>query len=483
MGNSVLKYKDVFVSLLGERYVLSESEQLEGYAQDETRDLGYLPELVLKPKNSAEISQVLTVCHREGLTVTPRGGGSGVSGGAQPVEGGIVLCMERLNSICDINQSNMTVTVETGVITQEVNEQLMQYGLWLPPDPGSAAFCQIGGNLSEMAAGPKSVKYGAFKDYVLNLQVVLPDGRITWTGANVRKLACGYNLTQLMLGSEGTLGIITRVVFKVVPLPKEEILVRLAFSSLQNACDMICKVFEAGLTPSELEFIDRDSIDAVSAAKKEASNAIDANSKSASEVVKEVSDNTEVLLWIGFDGANRGLLLEDAETAADLAQAYGVLEVLVAQEPAQKRRLWEYRHLIGKTIMEATIFRDIDLSFPRSALRDIVVGTKQVGEKYGLRTVCFGHCGDGNIHIQLLRDELEDAKWDELSTLAVTELYELTTAHGGAISGEHGIGCVATLGMSLMFSEVQLELMQGIKTLFDPKNILNPGKIIPDLSR
>ena len=483
MGSHVLKYKDVFLDLLGEKYVLSDFEQLEGYAKDETRDLGYLPELVLKPKNSTEISAILSVCHREGLTVTPRGGGSGVSGGAQPVEGGIVLCMERLNSICDVDQSNMTVTVETGVITQKVNEQLMEYGLWLPPDPGSAAFCQIGGNLSEMAAGPKSVKYGAFKDYVLNLQVVLPDGRITWTGANVRKLACGYNLTQLMLGSEGTLGIITRVVFKVVPLPKEEILVRLAFSSLNSACDMICKIFEVGLTPSELEFIDRDSIDAVSAVKKEVSTAVDVRSESGFEAAKEVSDNTEVLLWVGFDGSNRSLLLDDAEKVADLAQAYNVLEVFVAQEPAQKRRLWEYRHLIGKTIMEATVFRDIDLSFPRSALRDIIAGTKHIGEKYGLRTVCFGHCGDGNIHIQLLRDKLEEAEWDKLSTLAVTELYELTTAKGGAISGEHGIGCVATLGMPLMFSEVQLELMQGIKTLFDPKNILNPGKIIPNLSQ
>lgn len=451
-----------FTALLGEGRAYRDSESLQACSTDETGERICPPDLVLKPKSVAEVSAIMKKCSAEGIPVTPRGGGSGVSGGALPVRGGISLCLERLDRVLSIDPRNMTLEVECGAITGEVQKQLLSQGLCLPPDPGSKDWCQIGGNLAEMAAGPKSVKYGAFKDYVLNLEVVLPDGEIINTGANVRKCASGYNLTQLMLGSEGTLGIITRVVFKILPAPTEEILLRVGFPDLESAGEMICRVFESGLAPSELEFIDRDGI------------------KKAAPLCAEKPDpNVAAYLWLGFDGVNADLLMEDAERAAELAESLGGGEVLIAEEPEHKARLWEYRHKIGHAIIESTRFRDVDACFPRARLRDMVTGVKEIAEKHGFETVCFGHCGDGNLHIQVLRGALDDAAWNGPVQQGIREIYALSCELGGALSGEHGVGLILPEHLDLMYSKRQLALMQGIKSVFDPKGILNPGKIFP----
>lgn len=449
-----------FAAIVGPGHVFAEVDQRQGYATDETHERNYLPDLVLRPGSSAEVAEIVRLCHQEGMPVVPRGGGSGVSGGALAVRGGVVLLMERLAKIIAIDERDMTVTVETGVITGELQTQLLARGLCLPPDPGSRSWCQIGGNLAEAAAGPKSVKYGAFRDYVLNLEVVLASGETIWTGGNVRKIACGFNLTQLMLGSEGTLAVITKVVFRVVPAPTEELLVRLAFPTLAGARDMICRIFEQGLVPSEVEMLEAEAIAVTRPFCKE-----------------QVPEDIAALLWVGFDGRDPEQVLADAERLSLLAEAAGV-EALLAQEPEHRSNLWAYRHKVGESIIATTTFIDVDVSFPRSKLLEVVEGARAIGARHGFRVVAFGHCGDGNLHVQILRHDLDEACWHGAVRQGIDEIYGLVTRLGGALSGEHGIGCTLTPYMHHMFSPTHLQLMAGIKHVFDPKGILNPGKIL-----
>ncbi len=447
--------------IVGPDHVFVDPDRREAYAQDETHERHYLPDLVVRPGSSAEIAAVLALCAETGVPVVPRGGGSGVSGGALALRGGVVLLMERLASIIAIDERDMTVTVETGAITADVQNALLERGLCLPPDPGSRDWCQIGGNLAEMAAGPKSVKYGAFRDYVLNLEVVLASGEVLWTGAAVRKQACGYNLTQLMLGSEGTLGIITKAVFRVIPAPTEELLVRLAFHSLVEARDMLIRIFEQGLVPSEVELLEAGAIAVTRPNCKE-----------------QVPHDVAALLWVGFDGRDPDQVLGDAERLAELAEAAGV-DARLEQEPDRRRQLWEYRHKVGESIIDASAFIDVDVSFPRSKLLEVIEGARAIGARYGFEVVAFGHCGDGNLHVQILRRDLDDATWHGVVRQGIDEIYAMVTALGGALSGEHGIGCTLTPYLGHMFSETHLALMAGIKHAFDPKGILNPGKILP----
>jgi len=453
---------DKFRAILGEKHVLCDADSLATYAVDETHAQSAEPDLVLKPASVNEISSILSHCNKMEIPVVPRGGGSGVSGGALAHRGGVVLCLERLNRIIRVDHDNQTLTVETGAITGMVQEHLVAQGLCLPPDPGSREFCQIGGNLAECAAGPKSVKYGAFRDYVLNLEVVLPSGEIIWTGANVRKMACGYNLTQLMLGSEGTLGIITKAVFKVIRAPSHQVLMRLSFNSLAAAAQMITRTFAVGLVPSELEFVDAHGIAAARPNCQE-----------------KLPDQVAALLWIGFDGHDEEVLTEDAVKISDLADELGSSEALIAEQIDHRIALWEYRQKVGEAIIEAGAFRDVDVSFPRSQLQTVVEGARRIGAEKGFRVVCFGHSGDGNLHIQILRGDLDEAAWNGPVNDGIRELYELVVGLGGALSGEHGIGCTLTPYMDTLFSATHLALMAGIKAVFDPKGILNPGKILP----
>lgn len=453
---------DSLVAIVGARYVLCDPNSLEAYARDETREHHHMPDFVVKPSTTHEISRILVLCDQTGIPLVARGGGSGVSGGALAVRGGVVLLMERLKRVLAVDHNNMTITVETGAITAEVQALLLEQGLCLPPDPGSRSWSQIGGNLAEAAAGPKTVKYGAFRDYVLNLEIVLANGEVLWTGANVRKMACGYNLTQLMLGSEGTLAVITKVVFKLIPAIREELVLRLAFSSLAKARDMICATFDAGLVPSELEFMEAGAIEVARGYCKE-----------------HIEDGVEALLWIGFDGLDELALIADAEQVSQLADGLVMGEVLMAQEPNQRHLLWEYRHKVGEAIIDTTPFLDVDVSYPRSSLLEVVEGTRKIGTRMGFKVVAFGHSGDGNLHVQILRGDLDEAVWKGLVRDGVRQIYTLVTALGGALSGEHGIGCSLIPYLDTLYSKTHLELMSGIKRVFDPNNTLNPGKIFP----
>ena len=454
---------DRFREILGEQAVFNDEDVLQAHATDETHDQYYRPDLVLKPRSVEDVSRIAKLCNETGIPIVARGGGSGVSGGALAARGGVVVCLERMNRILAIEPRNQTVTVETGAVTGDVQTELLKHGLWLPPDPGSKSWCQIGGNLAEAAAGPKSLKYGAFRDYVLNLEVVLANGEVIWTGANVRKFASGYNLTQLMLGSEGTLGIITKAVFRLIPPPKHTLLLRVALPDLASACELMCRTFETGLHPCEMEFMEEDGIALTRLFTKDS-----------------VSPETAGLVWIGLDGDVEEALFEQAEQVANLAEDAGALEVLVAETEPQQKDLWDFRHQVGPAVIETTPFRDVDLTFPRTRLLEIIEGIKTIGAREGFRTVVFGHAGDGNLHVNVLRDQMDDDAWQRTIDVGITELYQLACSLGGTLSGEHGIGTALRHQMPLAFGKANLALMLGIKKAFDPKGILNPGKIFPD---
>jgi glycolate oxidase len=454
--------RNLLIGICGEVNVLTERADLANYGHDYTEDLLFYPEVVVKPSNAFEISQILLLCNKYNIPATPRGAGTGLSGGALPVYGGIIVSTERLNKIIQIDERNLQATVEPGVINQVFQDTVMEKGLFYPPDPASRGSCFLGGNLAECAGGPKAVKYGVTKDYVLNMEVVLPTGEIIWTGANVLKNSTGYNLTQLLIGSEGTLGIITKVVFRLLPLPQHNLLLLVPFSSAENACLAVSAVFAAGITPSAMEFMERDAIDFV---------------MKYVSVNLPVDENVKAHLIIEVDGNDLDTLFKDCEKITEVMNSFGALEVLFADTAQQKAELWKLRRAAGEAVKSHSIYKEEDTVVPRAELAKLLSGVKETGKRYGFRTVCYGHAGDGNLHINIIKEDMSDDNWNNNVPLGIREIFKLCVSLGGTISGEHGIGWVQKNYMDIAFSEVQLKLQKGIKKLFDPNNILNPGKM------
>jgi len=404
----------------------------------------------------------LILANRENIPVTPRGAGTGLSGGALPVFGGIIIAMERFNSILSIDERNLQATVEPGVINQVFQEAVIAKGLFYPPDPASKGSCFLGGNLAENAGGPKAVKYGVTKDYVLNLEVVLPTGEIIMTGANVLKNATGYNLTQLIVGSEGTLGIITKIVFRLLPYPSQTLLMLVPFASAAKACEAVSAVFVAGITPSAMEFMERDAIDWV---------------LKFVEVNIEIKDTIQAHLLIEVDGNDADVLMKDCEKISEVMYRFGCDEILLAETAAQKENLWKMRRRVAEAVRSHAVYKEEDTVVPRAELAKLLTGIKEIGKKYGFRSVCYGHAGDGNLHVNIIKEQLSDEEWNTKLPLGIREIFELCVSLGGTISGEHGIGWVQKGYMDIPFSEKEISLQKGIKSLFDPNHILNPGKI------
>ena len=440
-----------FKKILGEKYVLIDEETLHNYSHDETEDLHFPPDVVLKPRTAEEISAILRICDQNKIPVTPRGAGTGLSGGALPHLGGVLLSTERMNSILHIDHENLQVTTEPGVITEVLQLELKEKGLFYPPDPSSRGSCFIGGNISENSGGPKAVKYGVVKDYVLNLQIVLPTGEIIWTGANVLKNATGYNLTQLIVGSEGTLGIVTKIVLKLLPFPKHDLLMLVPFRSAENACSAVGAIFRAGYVPSAMEFMERDALDF--AARYIESNAV------------IVEDDVQAHLLIEVDGNNMDVLMQDMEGIAAIVAGFDCGEILFADNEQQKAELWKMRRRIGEAVKAHSIYKEEDK------------GVKDIGKKHGFHSVCYGHAGDGNLHVNIIRGNLTEEQWNGSLKEGIIEIFELVKRLGGTISGEHGIGLVQKEYMNIIFDETQMRLMKEIKKIFDPNNILNAGKI------
>jgi glycolate oxidase len=454
-----------FKEICGTR-VHFDTEILQEYSHDETEDLSFPPEVVIKPNTVEEVSKILSYCNSNHICVTPSGARTGLSGGALPIYGGVLLSMELFNKILEIDEKNHQVTTEPGVITQVLQDTVKEKGLFYPPDPASKGSCFIGGNISENSGGPKAVKYGVTKDYVLNLQVILTDGSIIWTGANVLKNATGYNLTQLIVGSEGTLGIVTKIVLKLLPHPTQDLLMLVPFFDATKACEAVAAIFQAGITPSGLEFMERD---ALLLAKK-----------SVGDSTIEVKENHQAHLIIEVDGFDIEHLMGECEKIMGVLEKFETDEILFAESQAQKDALWQLRRKVGEAVKTHSIYKEEDTVVPRFELPNLLKEVKQIGKKYGFESICYGHAGDGNLHVNILKGNLSDEKWDDELNLAIRELFEKVVALGGTISGEHGIGLVQKNYMDIAFPEVAINLMKNIKNVFDPNNILNPGKLFPE---
>jgi glycolate oxidase len=451
-----------FTKLLGERYIINEETRIS-YGSDETEDLNFPPSAVLKPTSVDEVSKIMRYCFEEEIPVSPAGARTGLSGGALPTHGGILISMEKFNRILEIDENNHQVTTEPGVITQVLQDTVKEKGLFYPPDPASKGSCFIGGNVSENSGGPKAVKYGVTKDYVLNLEVVLPNGEVIWTGANVLKNATGYNLTQLIVGSEGTLCIITKIVLKLIPHPTTDLLMLVPFFDAQKACEAVAAIFKAGYTPSGLEFMERD--------------ALIYTKEFTGETTINIAENHAAQLIIEVDGFDSEQLMKDCEGILNVLENFETDEILFADSEAQKNALWSLRRKAGEAVKSQSIYKEEDTVVPRFALPDLLGHVKRIGKKYGFQSVCYGHAGDGNLHVNILKGDLSDEQWENELPIAIRELFTEVIRLGGTISGEHGIGLVQKPFMDIAFPEVTLNLMREIKRVFDPKGILNPGKI------
>lgn len=454
---------DEFKNIVGENYVLYDDETLDRYAHDETENLYYLPDVVIKPRNAHQISAIMKICNSKKIPVTPRGAGTGLSGGALPHLGGVVLSTERMNSILEIDERNLQVTTEPGVITEVLQMTVKEKGLFYPPDPASRGSCFIGGNISENSGGPKAVKYGVVKDYVLNLEVVLPTGEIIWTGANVLKNSTGYNLTQLIVGSEGTLGIVTKIVLRLIPHPKYDLLMLVPFKKLEQAGEAVSAIFRAGFVPSAMELVEIDALKIVS--------------KFVDSSAVQISDDIEAHLIIEVDGNNLDLLMSDMEAIGELLTHYEIGEIYFADDAQQKTELWKLRRRVAEAVKLAGYTIEEDTVVPRAELPALIRGVKELGAKYNFNAVCYGHAGDGNLHIRIHKDGTPNSFGDAEMTKSLRALFELVKKLGGTISGEHGIGLIQKGFMNIMFEDKQLDLMRQIKKAFDPNTILNADKI------
>jgi glycolate oxidase len=453
---------DLIREITGAANVFTDEDSLSDYSHDETEDLRYYPEVVVKPENAAVISELLKFCNTHQIPVTPRGGGTGLSGAALPVYGGLLLSMERFKSIVNIDTANLQATVEPGVITEDFINAVADYGLLYPVDPSSKGSCFIGGNVAHGSGGPRVVKYGTIREYILNLEVVLPTGEIIWTGANTLKYASGYNLTQLMIGSEGTLGIVTKIVTKLVPKSQYSILMMASFGSNEDACTAVSAIFRAGVTPSALEFMERKGVEWVI---------------KFDDIKFDLKDGVSAFLLIEFDGNDTDTLFKDCEKVNTVLEQYGCNDVLFADTAQQKEELWRIRRIMPESVKSNSVYKEEDTVVPRAALPALVNGVKEIGLKYGFESICYGHAGDGNLHINIIKAGMSDENWKNKLKDGIVEIFVLTTELGGTISGEHGIGLVQKEFMSIKYSEVSLNLMRAIKKVFDPNNILNPGKI------
>ncbi|MEO6583519.1 MAG: FAD-binding protein, partial [Ferruginibacter sp.] len=386
-ANDLENFVADFKKIAGDAYVYTSEEDMYNYGSDETENLHFTPGIVILPSSAEQISEIVKICNTQKIPVTPRGAGTGLSGGALPQYGGVVISFERMNNILHIDERNLQVTTEPGVITEVLQNAVKEKGLFYPPDPSSRGSCYIGGNIAANSGGPKAVKYGVVKDYVLNLQVVLANGDIIWTGANVLKNSTGYNLTQLIVGSEGTLGLVTKIVLKLLPHPKYDLLMLVPFNDLEKAGAAVSAIFRAGFTPSALELVEI--------------NALKIVEKFVDSTTVTVSDDTQAHLLIEVDGNYRETLMNDMEAIAELLASFDCGEIFFADDAQQKAELWKLRRRVAEAVKLAGYTIEEDTVVPRAELPALIHGVKKLGALHQFDVVCYGHAGDGNLHIRI----------------------------------------------------------------------------------
>lgn len=455
-------YQDL-IQLLGPSLVTVEPQDLQKYGQDETEDFVFEPDVVVRPETVDQVSRLMAYCNKHQVIVTPRGAGTGLSGASLPIHKGVLLSMERFNKIVDIDEANMQATVESGVINHHLREAVEAKKLFYPPDPASKGSCFIGGNVAHNSGGPKAVKYGVTKDYILNLEVVLPSGEVIWTGSNTLKNSTGYSLTQLFVGSEGSLGVVTKVVVRLLAKPKHNLLLWANVEMATTACKAVSDIMKSGVVPSGMELMERKGIDLAC---------------DYLGLHNPLSKNAQAALMIEVDGDNMDQLYADCESIGEILNQHGIEDVLFADSGEQKESWWKIRRSIGEVVKAHSTYKEQDTVVKRSHLADLMAGVKEIGNRFCFESVCYGHAGDGNLHVNILKNDMSDEAWNgpHLEE-GIREIFRLCKKLGGTISGEHGIGYVQKKYMNEVMTHVHLNLMRGIKKAFDPNGIMNPGKI------
>ena len=442
-------------TIVGPDNLFTSPEELVVYSYDATQ-LESLPWAVARPAVTEEVSKILILANREHFPVIPRGAGTGMSGGSVPVQGGVVLSFERMNHILEINEDDLIAVVEPGVVTGDLQREVESRGLFYPPDPASHQFCTMGGNVAECAGGLRAVKYGVTKDYVLGLEVVLPTGEVIRTGARTAKSVAGYDLTKLMVGSEGTLGIATKIIVKLLPLPESVRTLSAFFSTIENAAVAASSIIANRILPRALELVDQAALRAVESYLKQ-----------------DLSSGAAAMLIVEVDGPIESTA-RDIGRVEELMTRAGAMRVTRAETEVEREQIWKARRAISPalyTIKPKKVNEDIVV--PRSKIPDILRAINEIAKRYDLLIVNLGHAGDGNIHTNIMIDEADA----ERAEVAVKEIFEATLALGGSISGEHGIGLSKARYLPMELGDAALGVMKKIKCMLDPNDILNPGKI------
>lgn len=443
--------------ILGEEGITTRPEDLLCYSFDATQE-EYMPQVVVFPQDARQVQEVMRLAWEWEVPVIPRGAGSGFTGGSLPVKGGMVVSTERLDRILEIDERNLTALVEPGVVTAKLQEAVEALGLFYPPDPASREFSTIGGNVAENAGGPRAVKYGVTRDYVLGIEAVLPGGEMITTGRKVVKDVVGYDLTRLLVGSEGTLAFLTKVLLKLLPLPPATGTLLALFSSREQAGEAVAAVIRSRILPTAMEFIDRGALEAV---RKYAGIEVDAQA--------------QAVLLVEVDGEEE-LVPRLLERVAAVCEQVGG-KTRVARDRGEAQELWQARRAISPSLVHVAPTKiNEDIVVPRSRLPKALARIEALEEKYGLPIICFGHAGDGNIHVNVMTDRRDPEKWHRAQE-AVREVFAITVELGGTLSGEHGVGITKAPYLSMELSPRVMELFRGIKRVFDPKNLLNPGKM------
>ena len=456
-------FVDGLRAIVGPEHVRTDAGSLESYGADALKR-GHAADVVVMPDGADHVSAILKLCSAHGVPAVPRGGGTGYTGGAVPVEGGLVLSLERMNRILEIDEENLVVVVEPNVITGTIQDAVERVGLFYPPDPASLRTSVIGGNVAECAGGPRAFKYGTTKQFVLGLQAVLPNGDVIETGGKVVKNVVGYDLTHLLVGSEGTLAVITRIILRLVPKPPVQSTLRATFATIADATRAVSNVIKARVIPAALELIDGDSLEAVA-------NYLNIRSLAPA--------GTGALLLLEVDGL-ADAVTEEAARCERACRDAGATEVLRARDEAERQEIWRVRRELSPALKTITPIKfNHDVVVPKGRIPQLFEFVERLKSDYRLRIPCFGHAGDGNIHVNIMVTPGDD---DEMRRAHEAErvLFEGVVALEGSISGEHGIGFVKAKYLPLELDPPTIEIMKAVKRAFDPQGLLNPGKIFPE---
>jgi glycolate oxidase len=447
--------------IVGKQQVLTEPEDLVAYSYDGTF-AEHRPDVVVNPASTEQVSEIMKVAWREGIPVVPRGMASGLAAASIPLDGGIALNLCRMNRILEIDELNFTTTVEAGVVTQDLADSVARKGFFYPPDPSSIKQSTLGGNAACNAGGPRCLKYGVTGDYVMGLTVVLADGRILKTGGKAIKNVTGYNLTHLFIGSEGTLGVITELILKLILLPKEARTAKAVFPRLADASRCVNDILTAGITPATIELMDETAIATIEEAMH-----------------LDLPLDVEAILIIESDGMDQESVVREIEAIAEICRATGARDVQVARDEKERATLWTARRSISPSLARRAPNKlGEDISVPRSAIPDAVAAIKEISRKHEIPIAIFGHAGDGNLHPNILFDKHDPAQVEKMKQ-AAGDIFATSVRLGGTLSGEHGVGSLKLAFLEQDIGPLYIEVMGSIKRALDPKNILNPGKVVP----